>query len=685
MSKRQSITVIMRSDDYLRALLSDTTPSELPIIVSNDGFYRNMKELENYTGWVREFFSKVLLPSEENKRPSKCLAIRIIKDQFSSRRLGLPHPRAQLEACRFYERYEDIIPYYCQKSSFSVRQPRHVAGRYYISNPKENKHAEKQSAVTTLDDELLSKNPSSYFSYRGFNRLHEFFSSPLYNSLERKFPKMCMLDIGNCFGSIYTHSITWATKSQKKAKSNTAAEMYGAVFDRIMQIMNYNETNGIVVGPEISRIFAETILSKVDIDVEIRLKSSETNKLFPRRDYAIVRYVDNYYIFYAHDKDLAQIKDELEESLSEYKLYINERKTEIIDRPFYTRKSMVISEVNDILKNLVDPLQREVPIGKTRRSFPEPIYSKSRIFNAYTASLRRACYLSNVGYEEVTSYLTSALKRRLLKLLDDGQTIYDIPRDGRSAYGFSVDQSEINVLYSRAIHFYLETAFHTFALSPNVASSLNLAGMLVRSADFLRSNSMDDFFSLREKVQLWVSSLLELKYFSNSDGVKYVTAIEVLNVLCALRVFGFDGKYFSEAVDKCRRLESSPSYFTIIAKLYLFQNDPDCGSLKKDLVSSAVELIREAPDLALHSSSLHLLLDLLACPYLDLKCRRLIFREAMTAHNAAQKDSAISFPRINTEVDEILRQFEGKAWFVDWKVTNLMRMIEKKQLSRTYE
>ncbi len=38
MSKGKRETVRFRRGDYWRAVLSDTTPAELPIVVSNDGF-----------------------------------------------------------------------------------------------------------------------------------------------------------------------------------------------------------------------------------------------------------------------------------------------------------------------------------------------------------------------------------------------------------------------------------------------------------------------------------------------------------------------------------------------------------------------------------------------------------------------------------------------------------------------
>lgn len=44
-------------------------------------------------------------------------------------------------------------------------------------------------------------------------------------------------------------------------------ESFGSKFDSLMQRMNYNETNGILIGPEVSRIFSEIILQAVDAEV----------------------------------------------------------------------------------------------------------------------------------------------------------------------------------------------------------------------------------------------------------------------------------------------------------------------------------------------------------------------------------------------------------------------------------
>lgn len=57
-------------------------------------------------------------------------------------------------------------------------------------------------------------------------------------------------------------------KTHSKGKCDGSV---GVLWDKMMQEMNYNETNGIVIGPECSRIFAEVIMQYVDQMVEQQL------------------------------------------------------------------------------------------------------------------------------------------------------------------------------------------------------------------------------------------------------------------------------------------------------------------------------------------------------------------------------------------------------------------------------
>src|SRR5689334_21266860 len=125
-------------------------------------------------------------------------------------------------------------------------------------------------------------------------------------------------DVSKCFYHIYTHSICWAVKDKYSAKLNATTSSFENDFDKLMQLSNYNETNGIVVGPEISRIFAEIILQQVDLNVLKKLETANLN-LKSGVDYEIRRYVDDYFVFSNNSDTLDTVKRICEKELQYYK------------------------------------------------------------------------------------------------------------------------------------------------------------------------------------------------------------------------------------------------------------------------------------------------------------------------------------------------------------------------------
>lgn len=80
-------------------------------------------------------------------------------------------------------------------------------------------------------------------------------------------------DITRFYPSIYTHSIAWAAYGKEKVKSSL--KLYeGTLADRIdllVRCCNRNQTVGIPIGPETSRIIAEIISSRIDFDFSASL------------------------------------------------------------------------------------------------------------------------------------------------------------------------------------------------------------------------------------------------------------------------------------------------------------------------------------------------------------------------------------------------------------------------------
>jgi hypothetical protein len=80
-----------------------------------------------------------------------------------------------------------------------------------------------------------------------------------------------------------------------------------------MQNLNHKETNGIVIGPEFSRIFAEIILQSVDVELVTQLAVREN--LTHKVDYEIFRYVDDFFVFYNEESTQLKIFETLQEAL----------------------------------------------------------------------------------------------------------------------------------------------------------------------------------------------------------------------------------------------------------------------------------------------------------------------------------------------------------------------------------
>ena len=151
---------------------------------------------------------------------------------------------------------------------------------------------------------------------------------------------MCSIDISRCFNSIYTHSIVWALHNKEIVKNNipSSKKTFAGLFDKFMQNINYGETNGILIGSEFARIFAEILLQQID---KIVAKELETEEIWLKKHYEIFRYVDDSYIFYNDEKDKNKIIDLYRHNLKEHKLqmFFYEDKQVSYTKPIITQSN----------------------------------------------------------------------------------------------------------------------------------------------------------------------------------------------------------------------------------------------------------------------------------------------------------------------------------------------------------
>jgi RNA-directed DNA polymerase len=140
--------------------------------------------------------------------------------------------------------------------------------------------------------------------------------------LALKYNYVIHTDITNCYGNIYTHTISWALHGKETAKIERGNnKLLGNRLDKIFQSMNYGQTNGIPQGSILSDFIAEIILGYVD------LKLYETIEKNNIKDYEILRYRDDYRIFTKELTIGEKILKLLSEILLEFNFKLNDKKT----------------------------------------------------------------------------------------------------------------------------------------------------------------------------------------------------------------------------------------------------------------------------------------------------------------------------------------------------------------------
>ena len=278
-----------------------------------------------------------------------------VAHKLEGRTLSVVHPRNQVQVASFYANHSALIIYYTSLSAFSIRRPVSVSQYAFFKDKLHDQKLETiASGVEEADREY--EQLGSYFVYRQYRNIHRFFESYKYHRCEKKYDAMVQIDVSKCFDSIYTHSLPWAVigKAQTKFDLEKSKFTFGGRFDALMQNLNHKETNGIVIGPEFSRIFAEIILQSADLELETRLK--EASYLIHKTDYEIFRYVDDYFVFYNTESTKLKVVETLQETLKAKKLNINPAKMREYSKPIITEITIAKERVSSLLNLEIDPV-----------------------------------------------------------------------------------------------------------------------------------------------------------------------------------------------------------------------------------------------------------------------------------------------------------------------------------------
>ncbi|WP_157975401.1 antiviral reverse transcriptase Drt3b [Photorhabdus sp. CRCIA-P01] len=644
--------VKINKKDFNRVLVTETIPYETPIIFSNDGFYRNVTNCDNFSGLSKLICKRIAIGESKKVSYTIPYVFKIKKNESEYRRLSVPHPIAQVEMRDFYEHYSGMITHFCSQSKFSIRAPIKIANTYYYKNLLENRNLYKNDGVETESKELLSKHSSSYFAYQGYDRLYKFYISSEFLKYEERFQFLYTLDVSKCFDSIYTHSISWATKDKlfTKGMLGNRALNFGDAFDRLMQRCNYNETHGLIIGPEISRIFAEIIFQKIDNIVCKRLAEMEPPSI-RNIDYEIKRYVDDIFIFSKSDKEASRICQIFSDELNEYNMHVNNSKVTKNKRPFLTSKSKVIYAINDIMNVFINSF---LEVDESLMLIPKEVYRKNHLTRIFIDKVKMTCLENHVSYDEVSSYIVAVIFERVKRLVSkkDG---FDEGNMFSAAYA----------LITVALFFY--------KVSPSVSASYKLASILIVMIRYVKQNIPDYSDALEQLIYNELVEYLET-ISANQEVISGVINLEAYNIIFALAEL--DIAHYLPPILVENVFKDMSSYYHIVSCLYIIKNNSVYSSTKNKVIALLNKRFESCDDILILSEKAMLYLDIISCPYIDKKVKKTWIRNVIKSLQEANPKNVI--------IDDYITDALSNPWFIDWKNVDLLSFLEKKQLKKAY-
>ncbi|MDD2005975.1 antiviral reverse transcriptase Drt3b [Pseudomonas putida] len=669
-----------------RVVLSDVLPYEVPIVFSNRYFYRFLCEHDvKFSGSKIEWISKdstldslvkMLLgisPSVTVERDTTGAFERSLIDisqtrseyhsvpfafftthkQDQLRQLALMHPKAQLLVVDFYDQYKELIIYFTGQSSFSLRSPKRVAGCTFIDNRAQIEKQDRLDTLVEVSGENY-ENLRSFFVYEKFSNVFKFYESKEHLQCERDFKFLTKYDISGCFDGVYTHSLPWAVygKGYSKVHMSPLRESFASKFDSLMQRVNYNETNGILIGPEVSRIFAEIILQSVDSEVLAQLTGKGWR---PDEDFKIYRYVDDYFVFYNNEECCYQAKMLLQEVLKRFKLSLNKGKEETLSRPMITPISIAKKRISDLFdKALTFKVADDIKDGE---SLPrgELYINRSSLVTDFKSILST----SGVDYGDVLNYSLSVVERKVGALIDGYEKIEKLP---------GLDKS-----FSKAIESLLWFVFFVYAVSPKVNTTIKLCRICQRVLSFYADNSIGlSYGSLISQV-IYERCRSIIDKYSDGKGAR----IEVMYLLVLMgqlgrnyrvsenllaRCFGF------EEVDGVYVVKNDLDYFSVITLFFYIGKKVRYSRIRVALESCVLRRFASDRDALIGSSEMtHMALDLLVCPYVS--------REA--------KDIIVGYYGMaGSDISRIQRY--NDYWFTKWADFDFSKELDAKVSQEVY-
>lgn len=704
-----------------RAILSDVHPYELPITFSNRYLYRflvdNNINLEgdkivfqnDYVGDDLIAFKEILKilfhhqyeNEEEYKFRKIPFTYRITHKEKDFRELALIHPINQLKLVKFYDDFKESILHSCSLSNFSIRKPVEVAKFTFFNDKLHQLNRGDKNDFLELNGKEY-EDLKTFFAYKKYTNIYKFYEDYRYHRAEKKYNFLFKFDIAKCFDSIYTHSISWAVLGLDAVKENVDASKknYSGIFDKFIQYSNYGETNGILIGPEFSRIFAEIILQKIDRNVEEKIiKLDKSNKV----DYEIYRYVDDYFLFCDDEIVRDEIIKIYKHELKEYKLSINNSKSIEYKKPIITEITIAKEKINQLFsesprfsiteieneEKAIDEQKEEIRFINHKFSF---YFNPEILITQYKILIKE----SSVDYKDVLNYSLALLNNIIEKNLVNFEKIYfhyknKIKSDENTDKNIIIKLKKVEDEFTSHMINFIDFVFFIYSVSPRVNSTIKTCHILSKILCFYKLKTNKEFIiATTNRNRIYKKILDESSLIIKKNSINEYSQIETLYLLTVIRELDKDfripevrlANFIGYDFEKKHIPDCQLNYFSIVVLLYYIGHSKKYEEVKDALIIYIDNFTRSFPieKRGKSSEATHLILDLLACPFLTRKSKRTFFLTYKESKTLAEIKSNI------TAFNKILdyQKKYVKYWFTKWERFNLAKELEYKKSQEVY-
>ena len=318
--------------DYI---LTDLLPVELSERFSFISFYdfllqkKQQGELREVVQQIKKACAKSDGKIFDNEWGTMPLKYNILKGNDSLRRMSLIQPFSAINIYLFMECFQkDVLNFFEANHRFSIRYHRKSNDLYYKTrSSKATQYIQKFSRK--LGKSVLQQT-GSYFKIYPFNSVNSFTASRSWHMCNYEFTHFAKIDYKSCFDSIYSHIFTWIIERNVVDSKSAHNSSLFLTIDRMLMNINGKASNGVVVGPEYSRLIVEILFEQIDSEVFLAL--AQEGYSF-KTDYRVFRYVDDLYIF----TNVPQVRDSIvriyRNVSSKYLLSLNELKYFECDTP----------------------------------------------------------------------------------------------------------------------------------------------------------------------------------------------------------------------------------------------------------------------------------------------------------------------------------------------------------------